>query len=176
MKMRKLAVLIAASAATPAAAEVKSSSAMGFELEAKVAVAASAADAYAALGRIHEWWDPQHSYSAKAGNLTLSPRAGGCFCEKLEGGGTVEHLRVVFARPGRMLRLQGGLGPLQAQAAAGTLTWTLTPLGTGTGTEISQSYAVAGYFPAGADKLAPLVDAVMTEQLQRLQRRLGAVR
>ena len=158
-------------AAAPAAAEVKSSSAAGCEVQNKAIVAASPTDAYAALARIGEWWNPEHSYSGKAESLSLDPRAGGCFCEKLDGGGTIEHLRVVYAQPGQMLRLQGGLGPLQAQAAAGTLTWMLKPAANGT--EISQTYVVGGYIAGGAEKLAPIVDRVLAEQLRRLQQKLG---
>ena len=123
------------------------------------------------LVRIGKWWNPTHSYSGKVSNLSLEPKAGGCFCEKLAGGGSVEHMRVVYAEPGKTLRLQGGLGPLQAQAAAGTLTWTLKPVMNGT--EIVQTYAVSGYFPGGTEKLAPGVDKVLAEQLARLQQKLG---
>jgi uncharacterized protein YndB with AHSA1/START domain len=171
MTNRGIIAALALAGSSPAAAEVKSSTPGGFEVEAKVTVAASAADVYAALGRIGEWWDPAHSYSGKGENLSLDSRIGGCFCERLEGGGAVEHLRVVYAQPGQLLRLQGGLGPLQAHAVAGTLTWTLKPAINGT--EISQTYIVGGYIPGGADKLAPLVDQVLAEQLQRLQAKLG---
>jgi hypothetical protein len=92
----------------------------------------------------------------------------------LEGGGTIEHMRVVYAQPGQMLRLQGGLGPLQSQAASGTLTWQLKPVADRT--EITQTYVVGGYIPMGAEKLAPLVDKVLAEQLQRLQAKLEAAR
>ena len=52
-------------------------------------------------------------------------RHGGCFCEAFPDGGGVEHLRVVHVAPDRMLRLSGGLGPLQAFGVAGSLTWKL---------------------------------------------------
>jgi uncharacterized protein YndB with AHSA1/START domain len=175
MNLRRWAIFAAlAAAASPAGAEVKSSSAAGFHVETAVTVAAPPAEAFAAIGRIAEWWNPQHSYSGKAGNLRLQLRAGGCFCEVLDGGGSVEHLRVVQAQPGKLLRLQGGLGPLQAQAVAGTLTYTLQAV-TG-GTRITQTYVVGGYLEGGADKLASPVDQVLAEQLQRLQRRLGVPR
>ena len=172
--VRSMSLAAAAAAASPAGAEVKSSSPAGFRVETTLSVAAPPAEVYAALGRISEWWDPAHSYSGDAANLRLELRAGGCFCEALEGGGTVEHLRVVYAQPGKMLRLQGGLGPLQAQAAAGTLTYTLKAAPGGT--QISQSYIVGGYLDMGAEKLAPAVDQVLAQQMQRLQRRLGAGR
>ncbi len=173
--MRRIApAIVLLMAASPVAAEVKSSSPAGFEVQSKVTVAASPARAYAALARIDDWWNPEHTYSGKAANLSLDPRAGGCFCEKLDGGGTIEHLRVVYAQPGQILRLQGGLGPLQAQAATGTLTWALKPVSNGV--EIRQTYAVGGYIPGGADKLAPIVDKVLAEQLRRLQQKLDAPR
>jgi len=161
--------------AEPAAAEVKSASASAFEIESSVEAAVSSAEAYAALGRVSDWWNPEHSYSGKAQNLRLDLRAGGCFCETTDGGGTIEHMRVVYAQPGKLLRLQGALGPLQAQAVTGTFTWTFEPLAGG-GTRISQTYLASGHFKGGADKLAPIVDRVLSEQLQRLQRQLGARR
>lgn len=170
---RLAASALLAAAAWPAGAEVKSSSPAGFRVETTLTVAAPPAETYAALGRISEWWDPAHSYSGRSASLRLELRAGGCFCEALDGGGTVEHLRVVFAQPGKLLRLQGGLGPLQAQAAAGTLAYALKAVPGGT--QISQTYVVGGYVD-GAEKLAPAVDQVLAQQLQRLQRRLGAPR
>lgn len=172
--MKKLVLFAAALAASPAAAEVKSATPDGFEVESRVTVPASPAEAYAALGRIGEWWNPAHTYSGKATNLRLDLKAGGCFCETTEGGGTIEHLRVVYAQPGIMLRLQGGLGPLQAEGVAGTLTWTLKPVAGGT--EIVQSYVVGGYVRGGAEKLASPVDQVMREQLERYRSRLAGGR
>jgi uncharacterized protein YndB with AHSA1/START domain len=154
-----------------AEAEVKSSSPIGFEVQNTRTVAAPPATAYAALGRINAWWNKDHTYSGDAANLSLVLKAGGCFCERLQGGGTVEHMRVVYARPGETLRLQGGLGPLQAEAAVGTLTFSLKAVQGGT--EIKQSYIVGGFIRGGADKLAPLVDKVLAEQLDGLVRHLG---
>ena len=166
-----VAAIALASAAPAVRAEVKSATPAGFEVEAKGIVAATPADTYAALARIGEWWNPEHSYSGKAANLRLEPRAGGCFCETVDGGGTIEHLRVVYAQPGQMLRLQGGLGPLQAEAASGTLSWALKPVAGGT--EVTQTYVVGGYVRSGADKLAPAVDKVLAEQLARFVDRVG---
>jgi uncharacterized protein YndB with AHSA1/START domain len=160
----------AAASAAPAPAEVKSSSATGFEVEAKALVAATPAQTYAMLGRIGEWWERSHTYSGDAANLRLQLRPGGCFCERLKGGG-VEHMRVVYAEPGKRLRLQGGLGPLQGEAVAGTLTWTLKAVPGGT--EVTQSYVVGGFVRGGADKLAAPVDMVLGQQLQGLRRRLA---
>lgn len=158
-------------AAAPAAAEVKSSSSSSFEVEHRAVVSASPQETYAQIGRIGEWWDMAHSYSGKAENLSIQLRAGGCLCEQLEGGGSVEHLRVVYAAPGVAVRMVGGLGPLQQEPVSGVFAWTLKPVDGGT--EIVQSYAVNGSISGGAEPLAPIVDAVLGGQFRRLVAKLG---
>ncbi len=69
------------------------------------------------------------------------------------------------------MRISGALGPLQAQAVTGTLTWTLKAVPTGT--ELTQSYVVGGYVSGGADKYAKVVDQVMSQQLAGLTRSLA---
>lgn len=160
--------LLGAVAASPATAEVKSATPAGFEVEAKAVVSVASAEAYAALTRIGAWWNSAHTYSGDAANMTLDPKVGGCFCEAIpKGKGAIEHGRVIYAQPGETLRLQGGLGPLQAEAALGVLTWTLKPAEGGT--EITQTYIVGGYMRSGGEALAPIVDRVLAEQLQGLQ-------
>ncbi len=61
--------------------------------------------------QIGRWWDPAHTFSGQAANLTIDPRAGGCFCETLTTG-SVQHMIVSHIDAPRMLVLQGGLGPL----------------------------------------------------------------
>jgi nitroreductase len=87
--------------------------------------------------------------------------------EKLGNGGSVQHGRVLFAQPGKLLRIEGALGPLQEMAVSGVLTFTLAP--DAGGTRISMSYRVSGALTMDSAKLAPLVDSVMTQQLQRLR-------
>ena len=160
--------LFSLAAAASAQAEVQSSSPTGFVLESKAVVPATPAEAYAALGRIGEWWNPAHTHSGDAANLSLDLRAGGCLCETVPSdGGTIEHLRVVHARPAQALRLQGGLGPLQAEGIAGSLTWSLKPVAGGT--EITQTYVVGGHIRGGAEAYAGPVDSVLSEQLSRFQ-------
>lgn len=173
MRHASLVVALGASlAAAPSLAEVKSATPAGFEVESKAVVAATPAATYAALGRIGEWWNSSHTYSGDAANMSLALEAGGCFCERIPAdGGTIEHARTVYARPGDTLRVQGGLGPLQAEAALGTLTWSLKAVPGGT--EVTQTYVVGGYVRGGADKLAPIVDGVLAEQLAGLRKRLA---
>ena len=172
MMIRNLTVLaLLAACGTGARAEVKSASAAGFEVENKLVVAAAPGEVFEALGRVSNWWDSRHTYSGKAENLSLGLKAGECFCERLPESGSVEHMRVVFAQPGQMLRLQGGLGPLQSEGAAGTMTFALKAVPGGT--EITHNYIAGGYFRAGGDKLAPAVDKVLAQQLAGLARHLN---
>jgi hypothetical protein len=76
-------------------------------------------------------------------------------------------MTVVYAAPGQALRLVGAMGPLQALAASGSMTWQLTPDETGTRVELV--YAVGGYKPGGLGAMAPLVDKVLAGQLERLK-------
>ena len=100
--------------------------------------------------------------------LTLEPRAGGCFCEALPDGGTVEHMRVIYADPDRQLRLSGALGPLQGEALAATLTIKLEKAGEGT--RLTWSYKAGGYTDLSLAQIAPAVDGVVSGQFARLVR------
>jgi uncharacterized protein YndB with AHSA1/START domain len=168
--MRAVAFTASLFASTAAQAEVKSATASGFVVESRAVVAVPPAVAYAMLTRVGAWWIPSHTYSGKGASLSLDPRAGGCFCESWAGG-SVEHGRVIAARPGQQLRLSGALGPLQGEALTGTLTWTLKPAPNGT--EIVQTYSVAAYVAGGADKYASPVDQVMAQQLAAFTKALA---
>lgn len=152
----------------PARAEVVSADSGGFQIRAVETIAAPPEKVYAALGEIDKWWHPQHTWSGSAANLHLSLQAGGCFCENLENGGSVQHMVVVYAAPGKEVRLSGGLGPLQREAAVGSLVFLLSAKGTAT--EVAQTYTVGGYTKGGWAAWAPTVDAVQSEQLGRLKR------
>jgi uncharacterized protein YndB with AHSA1/START domain len=164
------AVAIASSLAlvftAPAHGAVKSAAPNGFQVEQSVVVPVPPERAFAALGQVQLWWDSAHTYSGNSSNLKIDLNAGGCFCERIPSdGGSVEHGRVVYSRPGAALRLHGSLGPLQSEAVNGTLTWTFERVAAGT--EVTQSYVVGGYFRGGAEALAPLVDQVMSTQIMR---------
>ena len=162
--------------ATPAAAAVEEATPAGFAVRSQVVVAATPAATWAMLGRIGEWWSKQHTYSGDAANLQLELKAGGCFCETLPAraagpAGGVEHGRVLTAMPYDMLVLDAPLGPLQTEATVGRLKWSLRAVAGGT--EVTLSFVAGGYAKGGADKLAPLVDQVLAEQLEGLKRRLA---
>ena len=152
---------------TPAMAEVKSATDGGFDIVTTADVAASPAQLYVMLVTPARWWNKAHTYSGDAKNLSIDAQAGGCFCEALKDRGSVEHARVIFAQPARLLRLQGALGPLQADAVTGTLSFALTPAGSGT--RVEMHYSVGGYRAGGFAALAPMVDTVLGEQLAALK-------
>jgi hypothetical protein len=81
-------------------------------------------------------------------------------------------MRVVYAEPGKALRMVGSLGPLQSEALTGTLTITLKPAAAGT--RLAFEYVVGGYMRYKTDEIAPAVDNVLAEQLGRLAASLGA--
>lgn len=150
-------------------ADVVDSAPAGFTVKAAMDSPASAAQVYRALTeRIGSWWENAHTWSGNASNLSIDARPGGCFCEKLPNGGGVQHMTVVYADPGKLLRLSGGLGPLQDLAVTGVMSWTLTESGGKTTIEVT--YKVGGYMPGGAGvgALAAPVDTVVTAQLKRL--------
>ena len=100
--------------------------------------------------------------------VTIALNAGDCFCEQIpEGKGSVEHARVVLAMPPKVLRLTGGLGPLQSMPVNAVMEWSLRPLHRGT--ELSMRYTVDGAIPGGGKALAPIVDKVLAEQFERLK-------
>jgi uncharacterized protein YndB with AHSA1/START domain len=160
-------IALALLAAAPAAAEVTASTETSFTVTEKVTIAAPAAKVWATLIAPSAWWDSDHTWSGRASNLSLDPRAGGCWCEKLPDGGGVEHMRVVFFQPNKMLRLSGGLGPLQSFPASGVMTVTLAPAADGKSTAVTVEYAVAG--APGLGKIAAPVDGVLGQQVAGLK-------
>lgn len=162
-----LAAIASAVLAVPVAtAEVTAAGAAGFEVREQAHIGAPPDAVYAALLAPKRWWDPKHTYSGDARNLTLNARAGGCWCETLPGGGSVEHLSIVYLAPGKAIRFRGALGPLQAMGVAGSLTIKLTAVGGGT--DLVLTYAVGGYSKDGFDDLAKAVDGVLGSQVARL--------
>ncbi len=81
-------------------------------------------------------------------------------------------MRVVFANPGKTLRLLGGLGPLQEMAVEGSMNFELKADEKGQ-TVLHYRYAVSGHVPGGLKGIAGPVDQVQLGQLQRLQSYIG---
>jgi uncharacterized protein YndB with AHSA1/START domain len=149
-------------------AEVVGVATNGFEVRETVHIAASADKVYAAMLLPAKWWSSDHTFSGSAANLTLEPRAGGCWCEALPGGGSAQHMQVVYVVPGKTLRLRGALGPFQGLGIEGAMTWSIKS--GSDGTDVSVSYAVGGYAKDGFDGLSKGADKVLGEQIQLLKK------
>jgi hypothetical protein len=160
-----LLILILSGAAGLARAEVIASGPTGFSLKVVTTSEANPEQAYLAFTRIDKWWDPAHTYSGDAANLSLSLQPGGAFVETLPGVGFATHLELAHVLPGKEIRLLGGLGPLQPMGVYGALTVQFRPHPRGS--EIIMLYNVSGFYEKGLDTLAAVVDQVQAGQMQR---------
>ena len=170
----RLAVCLAVVLAAAAQAEVTTASPTHFLLNYRQEVKATPAQAIEAVGQLPQWWNPSHTYSGQAASLRMGLRAGDCFCEQWGDGASVEHARVIQVQPGRQVRLEGALGPLQELAVHGVLTFSARTA-EGGGTQLVMTYRVVGDAAAGLERLAPIVDRVMGEQFQRWAAHVGSV-
>lgn len=162
--------------AQPALAELSAVGIGGFTTSHSAEVAAAPDAAWQALvDDVSLWWNGDHSWSGDAGNLYIDATAGGCFCERLPEGGWVEHLRITYLAPGREMRLRGSLGPLMQMGIPGTMIWQVEPAEPGeSGSRITFTYIVHGHLENGFDGIAPAVDGVIGEQLDRLVTHLAS--
>ncbi|WP_339691943.1 SRPBCC family protein [uncultured Parasphingorhabdus sp.] len=160
---------------TSAQAEVTNTAANGFTVQHQTEIAGNSDAVWKALIAPSRYWNGDHSWTGNAENFYLVPQAGGCFCELIRttsddniksSDGSVQHMRVIYAHNGKMLRMSGALGPLQGEAVTGTLTVQLQPQGDAT--VVRFTYKVGGYMEFPVDQIAPAVDGVIGEQLARL--------
>jgi uncharacterized protein YndB with AHSA1/START domain len=153
--------------ATPADAAVIAAGDHGFEVQHSVNLVVPQAQAFAAFGQVGQWWDSQHTYSGDGKRMSLQMRAGGCFCEPLDGGGGIEHMRVTYIQPGERIVLTGSLGPLLYEATAGVMDVKVERIAGGS--RVTMNYRAAGFAKGGAAAMAPLVDEVLGEQMKRFR-------
>lgn len=153
---------------TPAHAEVLSSGPNGFHIRHSAQLVVPQDRAFDVFGRIGEWWDDAHSYSGSASNMSLSLAPGGCFCERLPGGGGVEHMRVAFVEPAKRLVLAGSLGPLLYEATSGVMDVQFERIAGGT--RVTLDYKVSGFADGGGQSMAPAVDRVLGTQMARYRK------
>jgi hypothetical protein len=158
----------------PAMAEVLQSGDGGFSVSHTAEIEAEPFVVYRTMtSHVDQWWNGEHSWSADASNLYIEPELGKCFCERLPGGGKVEHLRIIYISPGKEIRFDGALGPLQRMAVNGRMIWTIDA--TETGSKVTFAYHVHGFFEGGLGQIAPAVDGVIGEQLSRLASRHSSI-
>jgi uncharacterized protein YndB with AHSA1/START domain len=163
--MRIAVLALTVSLATAASAEVVSSASNGFHVRETVQIVVPPAVAFQSFADLPRWWNPQHSYSGDAANLSLALNPGGCFCERLPDGGGIEHLRVTYVVPGKRILLTGSLGPLLYEATTGVMDVQFERIAGGS--KVTLDYRVAGFAEGGAARLAPIVDGVLADQMRR---------
>jgi len=166
-KRHLILVAMLLGAGSAAQAEVVSAGPNGFELNYSMQLVAPPATVYAAFGQIGGWWAKGHTYSDNSTNLRLSLAPGGCFCERFPDGGGIEHMRVTYVDPGKRVVMTGSLGPLLYEATTGVMDVQFERLAGGT--RFKLNYRVAGFAKGDAQKLAPLVDQVIGEQVKRFR-------
>jgi len=149
-------------------ADVLDAAAGGFTTSYSVEISATRHVVYESLvSDVGKWWNSDHTVSGSAANMYISPRSPGCFCEVLGDGAGVVHMTVTFANPGVMLRMTGGLGPLGLMGVAGNMTFEIEE--TEGVSSVTLQYAVGGYMSDGLDRIAPAVDGVLVDVLDRLK-------
>ena len=165
--MKRIVAAMLAVASTAAQGEVISSAPTGFHIRQSVQLVVPQERAFQAFERIGSWWSDDHTYSGSASNMRLSAAPGGCFCERLPGGGGVEHMRVAYVAPGERIVLTGSLGPLLYEATSGAMDVKFERIAGGS--RVTMDYKVAGFAAANAQELAPLVDQVLAAQMKRFR-------
>jgi hypothetical protein len=76
-------------------------------------------------------------------------------------------MRVTYVDPGKRVVMTGSLGPLLYEATEGVMDVQFERLAGGT--RFNLNYRVAGFAKGDAQKLAPLVDQVIGEQVKRFR-------
>lgn len=147
----------------PARAEVKDQAPNGFTLENSQWVPVDPGTAWKAFVHdVGQWWPADHSWWGDASKLSISEKAGGCFCE-INGAQQAWHMTVTFVDPGKLMRMTGGLGPLQGMGLDGALEWRFVE--EKGGTRITLWYRAGGYTPDDLTKFVAVVDKVQGLQL-----------
>ena len=177
-----LGALAACLFAVPATAKVVEQEDGAFVTRDSVMVTAAPREVWLALISPEKWWNKAHTFSGDSANLSLMPKAGGCFCERIPAEdsetvigleGSVEHMRVILSMPDQALRMRGNLGPLQSEPVNAVLTITMAKADEGT--QITFEYAVGGYMRYEVPVISKAVDGVISQQMMGLAELLGPV-
>lgn len=113
------------------------------------------------------WWHPEHTYSGRSENLSLELTVGGLWREDWAGG-NVLHGEVTHIVPGKKLQMIATFGPLKDIAVA--VIWTIDITPHEGGSKVVFTEIANGTSASKLDELAPAVDYVKTEAINRLVR------
>lgn len=117
------------------------------------------------LVNVASWWHPDHTYSGDAANLSLDASAGGSWREDWDDGSVI-HGQVLYANPPNKLRLEAPFGPLQGMAV--NVVWSISIQPSESGSLVMFDEIATGSGVSGLEQLAPAVDGVKQEALERL--------
>jgi uncharacterized protein YndB with AHSA1/START domain len=149
-----------------AAAEVVATSPSGFSLRHETLSEQSVEEVWDRLMQPSAWWDPNHTYSGDAENLSMGNEAGAYWREDWEEGSVI-HGQLLLVRRKEELVLSAPFGPLLPIAATCRWTIRLRRLEDGS-TAISSTHLVTGPVGSGVEALAGPVDEVIGANLERL--------
>ncbi|MEZ6096450.1 MAG: DUF6370 family protein [Pirellulaceae bacterium] len=167
LKQWSLVLLMSSMLVQTLSAEVTSVGENGFQVRIVRELEQEAKSAFSIMVEdLNQWWSSDHTWSGDAANLSfdLERRQ---MIETLPAGGFVRHMEIVYYSPEQtMLRLDGALGPLQGMGLTGALTLAVKHVDEKTQVELT--YCVSGHSPDGFKELAPVVDMVLSQQLDGL--------
>ena len=143
----------------------------GFITENKIQVSTDRETTWNAFVQVGQWWPADHTWWGDAKGLSIEAAAGGCFCEKSDNK-SAEHMHITHVDAPNLMRMTGGLGPLQGMGMYGALDWVFES--NDLGTQVTMTYRVNGISEGGFAELAPIVDQVQGLQLGGLKTLLDA--
>ena len=83
--------------------EIVDTSEISFTVRNTFRVSAPAKKVFETLvDEVAKWWDPAHTSSGESKRLSLEAKAGACFYEELEDGGSVQDLEVIYVEQARL--------------------------------------------------------------------------
>ena len=163
-----LYLLITSGIFLDSAAEVIYSTQFGFSVKNEILIAAEKNMVFKFFSEdIGKWWLDEHTYSGNSENMFMDLKAGGNFIELLPNG-SVTHMSIVYVDSLKIIRMAGGLGPLQSLGVSGSMTWSFEE--SENGTMLVLTYNVSGYTPDGLENWAGPVHGVLRAQLESLKK------
>ncbi len=161
-----LSVLGVSFSASLAQADIVKSSPDHFTLKHEATSNLSPDDLWTRLIDPASWWHPDHSFSGKSEHFSLDPKAGGLWLEAWDDG-SVAHGEILYiSAKDKTLRLNAPFGPMQEMAV--TAIWTIKIEPHNDGSKVIFDEVVNGTSESALDELAPAVDYVKTEAINRL--------
>jgi hypothetical protein len=155
----------------PVRSDVVYAEEQGFEVLAQVEIALPAKTIYdSMINDVDQWWSSSHTFYGDQKSLSISAAVGGCFCEFKNKHQQAIHLEVIHVDDAKLIRFNGGLGPLQSMPVVGVMDWQITSASLKS--TVSFRYKVSGYVKGGLKNIAAPVDHVLQQQLDSFKQHI----